>query len=101
MSETREVWQRRVARWRASGLTAREFSRRHGLRPATLSWWKWRLAQDGEAPAAITPAVIELRAAAVTDNRFEIVLGDRSVRVPPSFDADALGRLLAALGETR
>jgi hypothetical protein len=41
--------------------------------------------------------MIELRASSVTDDRFEIQVGDRRVRVPPTFDSEALRRLLAAL----
>jgi hypothetical protein len=35
----------------------------------------------------------------VADDRFEIELGSRRVRVPASFDADALRRVLAIVAE--
>jgi hypothetical protein len=45
---TRGEWLRRVRRWKASGLTAGAFAAREGIAPATLSWWRWRLAREGE-----------------------------------------------------
>jgi len=113
MRETREVWRERVARWGASGLTAREFAGRHGFRPGTLSWWKWQLgrrprpADGGAGPRrraqveSLAPSMIELRASPVVDDRFEIQVGDRRVRVPPTFDSEALRQLLAALEADR
>jgi hypothetical protein len=47
-----------------------------------------------EASAA---SMIELHASSVSDDRFEIQVGDRRVRVPSTFDSEALRRLLAAL----
>jgi len=45
--------------------------------------------------------VIELRPAAIADERFELVIGNVRVRVPHSFDAEALARLLALLDRPR
>jgi len=45
--------------------------------------------------------MIELRASPVVDDRFEIQVGDRRVRVPPTFDSEALRQLLAALEADR
>lgn len=96
-----------MSRWQASGLTASEFASRHGLRATTLAWWKWRLGQAGSEPRRNPPRrgreakdalpVIELRPAAIADERFEIAVGSARVRVPRSFDAEALSRLLAVL----
>jgi len=35
-----------VAAWRRSGLTAREFARRHKMNPQRLSWWRKRLGES-------------------------------------------------------
>jgi hypothetical protein len=99
MRESREQWRERVAQWRASGLTASEFASRNKLKVHTLRHWGWKLGREtGDVTSlARVPALIEVHARAATDDRFEIELGGRRVRVPPSFDADALRRLLAAL----
>jgi hypothetical protein len=99
MRESREQWEERVAQWRASGLTAREFAARNRLKVHTLRHWAWKLGREtGDvASLARVPALIEVHARAAADDRFEIELDGRRVRVPPSFDPDALRRLLAAL----
>lgn len=38
-----EEWAKRVARWKASGLTAKEFAAKTGVNPSTLAYWRWRL----------------------------------------------------------
>jgi hypothetical protein len=50
--ESREVWEKRVARWRDSGLSAREFAAEVGVNAGTLGWWSSRLrrGEPAEAP---------------------------------------------------
>lgn len=31
--------------WRRSGLPAGEFAARHGVKPQTLTWWRWQLGE--------------------------------------------------------
>jgi transposase len=106
----RAEWTKRVRRWQASGLTAREFAEREGLRERSLAWWKWKLksaAPDSavsRAPTFLPVHVIDVppapRPAAPA---FEVALPNgRVVRVPPSFDDATLERLLAIVaGDTR
>jgi transposase-like protein len=46
------LWRERVARWRASGLSVREFCGRHGLTEPTFYYWKRELRVRDEAAAA-------------------------------------------------
>jgi hypothetical protein len=102
MTGTREQWRERIAQWRASGQTAREFATRRGLNASTLAHWAWRLGRESGSEAGSTvPRMIEVRAYPASDDRFEVEVGGRRVRVPPSFDAESLRRLLSALEETR
>ena len=51
--ETAKKWQKRVRRWKRSGLTAEEFAEGEGLSPRSLTWWSWRLRKaerEGELP---------------------------------------------------
>src|SRR5215208_7163760 len=57
--DAREVWEKRVARWRESGLTAKEFAAEVGVNAQTLGYWGWRLRQPekGKAPRRRAPMV--------------------------------------------
>jgi hypothetical protein len=99
----RAEWTQRIRRWRASGLTAREFAEREGLHERSLTWWKWKLGSavsDSAVSASTTflPVhVVDLSPARVpAGEAFEVAFPNgRVVRVPPSFDDAALERLLA------
>src|SRR5678816_916051 len=51
MSETKEIWKKRVASWRASGETAERYSARQGWSVGTLRWWSSRLGREASVPA--------------------------------------------------
>src|SRR2546423_10303807 len=59
--ERREIWTKRVERWRDSGLTAKEFASEIGVNPDRLRFWKWQLGKTSvsartEAPEAAASA---------------------------------------------
>jgi transposase-like protein len=103
-NRSREQWRELVAQWGRSGQSMEEFADAHGVRPKTLGYWKWKLRSlevpQKRAVQSLAPAFVE-----VTPNRpqqrepFELWLrgGDRVV-VPASFDADALQKLIDAVG---
>jgi len=118
----REEWAKRVERWQESGLTSKEFAAELGISANTLTYWKWRLGKEGrgQAGGARSPRTSKPRArragplrreaaprgdsplvvlqAAPSDPRIEVELRNgRRLRVPSSFDSDALRRLLTAL----
>ena len=45
----REVWAKRVERWRESGLTAQEFATETGVNKNTLVHWSWKLGRADDA----------------------------------------------------
>jgi len=47
-------WRRWIARWRASGLSVRDFCDRHGL--ATPSFYNWRRVLERRAAETTTPS---------------------------------------------
>jgi transposase len=120
---TRQEWVKRIERWRDSGLTAKEFAAEIDVTPTSLSYWKWKLRQESNAPAAAPPGLVTKHCApraarSVPAPRFlELVshpsaqVGDvallevvlRSgvvVRVPDQFDESALRRVVTLLGGT-
>ena len=70
--DTREVWEKRVARWRESGLTAKEFAAEVGVNAQTLGYWGWRLKQGkaaarGRRPKVTAPTAQWVEVVAATD----------------------------------
>jgi transposase-like protein len=121
--DARELWSKRVERWKDSGLTAREFASEMGINQHTLSYWSWKLGKAKTAksptkkkqPVGFVEVVAESQALAGPltedpgavpeaswDERpepLEIILRDDvRIRVPVRFDAEALRRVVAALG---
>src|SRR5262245_41685919 len=113
--DSREVWEKRVERWRDSGLTAKEFASEVGVNAKRLQNWSWRLAAErrraarevASAPASVQSLqFVEVATTATSaaseqpqSSPFEIVLvSGATVRIPARFEADGLRRLLAVIG---
>ena len=108
---SREEWAKRVERWKDSGLTAKEFASELGIKPGTLQQWKYQF--DGERRGTRSPTgrgksarrssplstgFAKLPTEVVSGpSVFELSVGQYQVKVPTSFDAEALKRLLQAL----
>jgi hypothetical protein len=117
----REEWAKRVERWRDSGLKCAEFAAEVGINPRTLTYWKWVLGKEargekrawpsrkggkrraqpapasGASSSAVVSGFVEVQAVP-RDGRFELDLGAGwRLRVPASFDATELRRLLEVL----
>lgn len=110
MESRRAEWAERVAGWRQSGLTAKQYASSIGVNAGTLTYWAWRLTQEqrrrrarrrergggSTAPAALIEVISS--ANANDDDRFEVRLENgRRLHVPRSFDAAVLERLLGVL----
>ncbi len=110
---TRRRWTEDEARqvlvaWEESGLELTAFAIGEGLDPQRLTRWRRRLAATSSptfeeiVPHVITAPIESDATAGVARERFEIVLpSGRVVRVPESFDASALRRLLLVVEEVR
>jgi transposase len=111
--ESRETWAKRVERWQDSGLTAKEYAAELGINAHSLSWWKWRLAATKDSSPAPSPrrsrratpagpmTFIEIPPPPAIE-LFEVVLpSSLRVRVPATFDAPTLVRLLDVLEQRR
>ena len=116
MRTSRDEWKKRIERWRESGLTAEQYATELGINAGTLKFWKYKLGRpeavaDWHQPkrpkqakaASVTLPLVEVRpAVGATESGFELELsGGRRLRIPASFEADALGRLLTVLARTQ
>lgn len=102
--ESREIWAKRIERQAANDLTVKEFCAEVGCNPHTFAGWKWRLGREAKA-AKTKPArrkrekkpsvsFVELPS---TPLMLEVAVDRWTVRVPSSFDDDALRRVLDVL----
>jgi len=69
-TDNRELWVKRVERWRDSGLSAKDFAAEIGVNAWTLAHWKWRLGAErrGKLPPSskrASPAFVEVAPVAV------------------------------------
>jgi hypothetical protein len=53
---SRGEWQKRIERWRDSGLTAEQFAAELGINAGTLRFWKYRLGKDAAAGVIVKAA---------------------------------------------
>ncbi|MCK6572445.1 hypothetical protein L6V77_15260 [Myxococcota bacterium] len=112
---TPTTWKRRVAQWKASGLTAAEFAADRGYAPATLKWWSSRLntgsvREEAHAPSdrpALTLPLARLvvrregsssAGESATETPITLEVGAVRLAVRRGFDAEVLRQLLAVLG---
>lgn len=102
---TREFW-RRLSAAVDEGATIESTAQRHGVRPKTLSWWRWRLRhEEKKSPEArLLPIVLRAHAPReVVSGVAPIVvdiLGDVVLRVPVGTDAGYVAELVAAVRKT-
>ena len=105
-----EAWSKRVAEWRASGLTAKEFCAKHDLRVSGLRNWTYRLrtAEKALEPSAVrlVPVTVKPPDAPASAPLVEpakpvltVELGAARIVVPAGVDRATLKMVLDALGE--
>lgn len=88
-----EIWDKRVAAWRASGKTADEYAAGRGFAGSTLRWWASHLGRR-------TPAIVQVvRTAPARDAALELSVGDVRVPVRAGFDRALLADVLEVLRE--
>jgi hypothetical protein len=93
-------WQRRLHRFRDSGLTVTAFCEREGISAASFYAWRRRLQADQTPPDADPPHLVPVRVVIPSASApVELVLLTGLVlRLPPETDLDWLRRLLPLLG---
>ena len=109
----RKFWAQLVEEFEEAGATEghQEFTDRHKVRCDSFRRWLYRLrAEKQRRPlqgsrarrnGKVAASLVEVQGVQVADSRFEIELpSGRRLRVPVSFDEDALRRLLGLFAET-
>jgi hypothetical protein len=91
-----KTWAKRVAAWRASGLTCREFAERERL-PSwrTLQYWAWRLDREGRETKLVRVVREPKPEARTKVAELELRLGGSKVAV--ELDREGLAAVLEVL----
>ena len=94
------AWRDRIDEWKRSGQSIHAFCRDHHLTRSNFDRWRRILAADpGEAP--ITPAAVFVPVHVAAEPMAEVVLRTGVVvRLPVGTPAEAVTRLVAAVGAT-
>ncbi len=115
---TARQWFQLVARWKRSGLSAREFGAKARVDYRSLHWWSWALGKRAaqkselttvlEAPPAFLPVHITQHdepSQQPCDGKGEpieiVVDGRLALRVGAGFDEDTLRRVLDLVRQAR
>jgi transposase len=104
----RDVWAKRVERWKDSGLTAKEFAGELGINPNSLQQWAYQLRKTTprkpvdrtQLQPEAQPQFVELTPTTVAQ-AFDVRVGSFTVVVPAGFDEGGLLRLLKVLGNAQ
>jgi transposase len=103
-------WQARLGEAARSGISIREFCRRHRLRESQFYWWQRKLKAGRDERTVRRPGVNGNQASfalvsdepGATDVGIELVLGDgRRLRIRQGVDEETLRAVLAALEQPR
>jgi hypothetical protein len=101
MTARARYWLDLLSAWERSGLSQAEFCRRRGVKGVTFAWWKRQLRRESEGsakrPSAESPRFVEVRLAGSSASYEVMLSGGRSIRVPATFEAESLSRLIAAV----
>ena len=103
MKRTREFWRRHVEAWRNSGLSQKEYCRRHRLLKGTLGYWSSTLGREncsGSELVEVGLAAVEAKPAAPSRPIEVVVEGRYLMRLWPGTDRDHMQEVLSVL-ETR
>jgi hypothetical protein len=95
---TRQAWRARLDRFAGSALTVVAFCHREHVSVPAFYYWKRRLGDDRQAPAADDPRLLPVRLAVGTPPVELLLPGGAVLRLTPGCDLDFLRSLLATLG---
>lgn len=94
----RAEWEKRIAEWRASGLTAAQYCEPRGITPTNLYLWSSKLRRTSDSPPRIAMARVETRPPSM--NALTIEVGRARIVVPQGTDEATLSCVLRALSES-
>lgn len=100
--ELRQEWERRIAEYRASGQSAKEWCATHNVTPRQLWYWLKKCRTGAEprssgSPVRWLPVEVSQAPRPGQENELLIRVGPASVEVRPGFDPVLLSEVLKVL----
>jgi hypothetical protein len=98
-SALEQTWRDRVTRWKASGLSVRDFCRSEGLSEPSFYSWRRTIAERDAATATDVPVFVPFHVRPdPSPPVLELILRSGHIlRIPPGSDPEHLRAVLAAL----
>ncbi len=94
-----QLWAKKIAAWKTSGLTQRAYCDQHQLVYSTFVYWRGRLKQfkaDDHASGKVSFLPVTLKHGSSTTLTLRIN-DQHSVEITPGFDPDLLGKVIQAV----
>lgn len=89
-------WGELIEKWRASGLSQKQWCKEQGIALSTFHYWLHKPASKKSTPASFIELAAET--AYPGSSGIELRLGPAKINLEVDFDADTLQRLVKALG---
>jgi len=98
-AEKRKEWEARIARYRASGQSVREWCAANNVKPERLWYWlrKDKTKTDTPLEQPIQWLPVEISETSSGDQPILLRTGKISIEVKPGFDPETLGQVLCIL----
>jgi transposase-like protein len=101
---TAAQWAEIIGSWERGGADVKTFAARMGLRPGTLTWWRWRLRNSPEPAAQVRLVRVDVAqepeppsGSALEPSGWQLVTKAGALRVGGPLRAAELSMILAAL----
>jgi len=88
------LWMERMAMWKASGQSMREFALHHGWPPRQLAYWKKRLLHIAVSAPALIPALVKQ---VQSNGTIKLTARECLLELSPATPASWLAELLRSL----
>jgi len=101
-AELQQEWERRIAEYRASGQSAKEWCAAHNVTPRQLWYWLKKCRTGDEprpagSPVKWLPVEVSQAPCLGQENELLIRVGPASIEVRPGFDPALLGEVIKVL----
>lgn len=99
MTDKRKQWERRLAKWRASGLSSEVYGARLGVTGRSVRRWDKKLRDEGRRRRLRAPRLVrvEVVPATVAEQPVVVSVGGRRVEVLSGFSKSTLEAVLAVV----